>query len=365
MVSIDSKTIVQELLAFTQLLRQGDFSKRIIANVDDSELSQICVNLNSFADQLQLNPPKDVDVNLPIHEFIDVISSYANRSFEKKLSISEHSNFLDALATGINILGEELEYTTYSKNELELERNQLKVEKEKAEEASRLKSVFLGSLSHEVRTPLQGIYGFAELLESTTLTEKERQEYLGFIKRRANDLQNIIESLLDMASLETGEMRSFPTQEKLKRVVDDIFESFVQDYSLQAKEVELKLENGLSEKEMAEIDTTHLQRVIINLLTNSTKFTKVGQILLSAHAYPTHYLLSIKDTGLGIENEKLDLIFEPFRQAHEGVSRTRGGIGLGLAICKKMVTLWGGEIRVESEVGKGSTFYFTIPNQKK
>jgi signal transduction histidine kinase len=361
MISTNKEQILYELLAFTQSLKKGDFTKRVISNVDDSELSQICINLNAFADQLQINPPSDQDIQLPVHEFIDVISSYANRNFEKKLPISENSNFLDALATGINILGEELEYTTYSKNELELERNQLKIEKEKAEEASRLKSVFLGNLSHEVRTPLQGIYGFAELLESTSLTEAQRQEYLGFIKRRTNDLQNIIESLLDMASLETGEIKSFPANENLKLAIDEIFESFQQDFQLQSTAVVTKIENHLAADTVAKIDATHLKRVVTNLLINSGKFTKEGSILLKAKENTECFEIEVQDSGIGIAKEKLEIVFEPFRQAHEGVSRNRGGIGLGLAICKKMVTLWGGEIYATSEVDKGSSFFFTIP----
>jgi signal transduction histidine kinase len=360
-MSSDRTQVVEDLLAFTGALMKGDFSKRLTVNAEDRELAEVCMNLNAFADNLQINPPSNFNSQIAIQDFIDVISSYANRNFEKKLPISEHSNFIDALATGINILGEELEYTTFSRLELENERNELRAAKESAEEASRLKSAFLGNLSHEIRTPLQGIFGFAELLEMPNLTNDQRQSYLSIIKRRTSDLQNIVESLLDLAILESGNLGFLAGKTNLKAQLEEIAGSFEEEFRVGGKKLEFSLHNRVPSQVDVHLDATHLKRVVINLMNNALKFTHEGSLTLAASIDGEIIEISVSDTGMGIPQEKLDLIFEPFRQAHEGVSRQLGGVGLGLAISKKMVEAWGGNIRVESTVGVGSKFSFTIP----
>jgi signal transduction histidine kinase len=357
-----STEVLYQLLGLSAALLKNDYSHRVIAGVDHTILSQICVNLNQFVDRLQFNQvtfPESTEST--ISNFIEVISSYANRDFSQKLAISDQSNVLDAVATGINVLGEELEYTTVSKEELQKERDLLKIAKEQAEEANRLKTIFLGNLSHEVRTPLQGIMGMAELLEVQGIGKDKSSTYIQIIKQRSLDLQNIIESLLDMASLETGEIKSRPEKISLAAVTAEIFESFKQEHSITKKSIVLNLEHSLSNEDKTLIDPNHLKRVIINLLSNSIKFTNEGSITLALVKKPDHFLLCVCDTGIGIESSKFDQIFEPFRQAHEGISRSKGGIGLGLPICKKMVQMWGGEISLQSEVNKGSKFNVTIP----
>ncbi len=352
-----------DLLALSEALLRNDYSNRVIADVDDSTVSQICVNLNQFVDRLQFQQavfPENTESI--ISTFIEVISSYANRDFSQKLIISDQSNVLDAVATGINVLGEELEHTTVSKEELELERNELKVAKEKAEQSDRLKTIFLGNLSHEIRTPLQGISGFAEILESSHLPEEKRLQYLGFIKRRTTDLKNVIDSLLDLASLETGEFKSYPTNIDVGETIESIFASLHQDFEIKDKAVLLALENNIPKNSLATVDPQHLKQVLVNIAGNGIKFTNEGFVRIHCKKEATDYSISISDTGIGIEEHKLEQIFEPFRQAHEGLSRSKGGIGLGLSICKKMVALWNGEISIESTPGKGTTCRFTIPH---
>jgi PAS domain S-box-containing protein len=237
---------------------------------------------------------------------------------------------------------------------------QITLAKEEAEESNRLKTIFLGSLSHEVRTPLQGILGFAEILESPGIPEDKRKSYLTIIKRRTFDMQNIIESLLDMASLETGEIKAFPVKVNLKEFIETIFDKFKQEDKF-GKLIELVLENKLPKDAMTTIDALHLNQVLVNLFRNAVKFTDQGSITLIGEVQQHFYLISIADTGIGIAPDKIDHIFKPFRQAHEGLSRSKGGIGLGLSICKKMVEIWGGTILVSSEPSKGSTFSFSIP----
>lgn len=260
------------------------------------------------------------------------------------------------------VLGSAQDVTEWKKAEFRerLIRKELQSAKEEAEESNRLKTIFLGSLSHEVRTPLQGILGFAEILESTAIPEPKRREYLGIIKRRTHDMQNIIESLLDLASVETGELRAVPVEMNLYEYAELMFSRTRQDYPA-LKDVVLLFESHLSPHSMAYIDAQHLNQVLINLIRNAVKFTNEGFIKIKFERLPSEYHISVTDTGIGIAEDKLSQIFMPFRQAHEGISRSKGGIGLGLAISKKMVALWKGEIYVESELGKGSTFTITIP----
>lgn len=356
-----STEVLHQLLDLSMSLVKNDYSKRAIVAVDQTILSQICANLNKFVDQLQFSQvafPESAESS--ISNFIEVISSYANRDFSKKLTISDQSNLLDTVATGINVLGEELEYTTVSKDELEHERDQLKIAKEVAKNANKAKTVFIGNLSHEIRTPLQGIMGFAEILRNEPSAEK-RNKYLDIIERRSGDLMEIIEDLLDLATLESGEVKAFPESIDLHKTMEELFHDFRAEHGAKNERVNMLISNALPKGEIIMLDPLHLRQVILNLLSNGLKFTKEGSITLIAERSTNHYLVKIKDTGIGIENEQLRNIFEPFRQAHEGFSRAKGGIGLGLAICKKRVEIWGGIIQVESEVGKGSTFRFTIP----
>lgn len=240
----------------------------------------------------------------------------------------------------------------------------LKKAKEEAEESNRLKTIFLGSLSHEVRTPLQGILWLAELLERPSLPEAKRSEFLKIIKRRTFDMQNIIESLLDMASLETGEIKSFAEEVELHELAENIFAKIREDYLEDIpSQVKVTFDNKLPTRSMVQIDTVHFNQVVLNLFRNAMKFTNEGCITVVCKTESDAFRFDVIDTGIGIPENKLEQIFKPFRQAHEGLSRTKGGIGLGLAICKKMVDMWQGQLYVTSQPEKGSTFTFTIPKK--
>jgi len=355
---------VAQLLAFSEAILQEDYSFRINMRADGSTLAKIAANLNTFIDRLQVSQMPDLEAaGSQLEEFIEVISSFANLDFSKKLKISDNSNVIDALATGINILGEELEYSTVSKEDLEKERDQLKIEKEKVEQASEAKTVFLGNLSHEIRTPLQGILGFSDILLARENSE-ERKKQIALIIKRARDLEEIIESLLDLATLESGEIKSNPEIVDIYKQVEMIYNEYSSDYSQKYTAIDFRFDNKLKPASLVLIDPLHLKQVILNLLNNSTKFTEKGSITLATECIDDNAVISVIDTGIGISKDRAELIFEPFRQAHEGLSRKAGGIGLGLPICKLRVNLWGGEIKVTSKEGEGSTFSFNVPLQR-
>lgn len=260
------------------------------------------------------------------------------------------------------VLGSAQDVTDWKKAEFRERqiKKELLLAKEKAEESNRLKTIFLGSLSHEVRTPLQGILGFAEILDSPGLPEEKRKEYLNIIQRRATDMQNIIEALLDMASVESGEIKPLPIETNLYEFAEFTFLKWRQEYPM-LKPIELQLDNKLTPTDRVRLDPQHLAQVVLNLFRNAVKFTEQGSVVFSYVKKKDHFVISVSDTGIGIAPENLIHIFEPFRQAHEGISRSKGGIGLGLAIARRLVEMWGGEITVESSPEKGSTFSVTIP----
>ncbi len=244
------------------------------------------------------------------------------------------------------------------------ERHELKKAKKEAEEANLLKTILLGNLSHEVRTPLQSILGFSEILETSELNKVDRKKYFSYIRQRAGEMEKIIESLLEMASLETGQIKANPKKINLKEFVNGYYTKFLSENFTGKKEVSFDLQNHLQE-EKTDIDEQHLVQVLNNLHYNAIKFSNNGSITLIARPNDTEVELSVQDTGIGISQEKLESIFQPFRQAHEGFSRAKGGIGLGLSICQKLVDLWGGSIRVSSKIDEGSKFTITIPLSTK
>ncbi len=245
-------------------------------------------------------------------------------------------------------------------------RNQLKEVnslKEEAEIASRAKSTFLASMSHEIRTPLNGVIGFTSLMQDTQLDE-EQQEFLRTIHTSGEALLGIINDILDFSKIEAGkldlETHPFPIHRCVEEALDIV--------SHRAQEKGLELAYYIAPTVPVAIvgDITRLRQIIINLLSNATKFTHKGEITVWVNAEPTdqhntHRIrFSVKDSGIGIPANKLDNIFDTFTQADSSTTRQFGGTGLGLAICKRLSTLMGGTIKVESTEGEGSTFSFDI-----
>jgi signal transduction histidine kinase len=358
--------VLHQLLAFSEGLLRGDFSNRVITLVDETLLSKICFNLNRFADSAQFSDAS-FSVNDPyLDSFIEVVSSYANRDFNQKLPISDQSSALDAIATGINILGEELEHTTVSKAELEKERDQLKIAKARAEESDRLKSAFLANISHEIRTPIQAITGFASLLQRPQ-SEDNVGKFTDIIQQRSIDLLKILDAILDMAMIDAGQISLHEKPGHLGNFMTDIVNEYKDTIQyIDQKDVAISFVNTIPDNENSMLcDFAKLSQVVKNLMDNAVKFTNAGSIEVRSSLDRDNFLLiAVSDTGKGITEENLDLIFLPFRQEDNSISRLYGGTGLGLAIAKKLVDVCGGKIWVESVLGKGSVFYFTMPCKK-
>jgi hypothetical protein len=246
----------------------------------------------------------------------------------------------------------------YQQNEEYKQINQeLFIAKGKAEESDRLKSAFLANMSHEIRTPLNGLLGFAELLGKTEMTAEKRQQYIKIINASGQQLLSIINDLIDISRIETNQVVLQETDVVISRMVRNLYEFFKPMF------VSREIEFVLSElpEIMAKMDEVKVNQILTNLLSNAIKFTHKGQIEIGYRKLSDNLEFFVKDTGIGISKADTQIIFDRFRQAENTDGLLTRGTGLGLAICKGYVELMGGKIKVDSVLGKGSEFSFTIP----
>ncbi|MEZ5000651.1 MAG: PAS domain-containing sensor histidine kinase [Bacteroidales bacterium] len=245
--------------------------------------------------------------------------------------------------------------TERKKAELELIRA-----KDKAEESERLKSAFLANMSHEIRTPMNGILGFTELLKEPSLTIEEQQDFIRIIGKSGERMLNTINNIVDISKIESGVMKIDMKETSINEKIEFTYKFFKPE--VENKGLKFSFRNGLPDME-AQIftDNERVYGVLTNLVKNAIKFTKEGAIELGYEKRGDYLEFFVRDTGIGIPANKLDLIFERFRQVNESSSREFEGSGLGLSISKSYVEMLGGKIWVESKVNEGSTFYFTIP----
>ena len=236
--------------------------------------------------------------------------------------------------------------------------------KEKAEESDRLKSAFLANMSHEIRTPMNGILGFSELLKEPDLTGGQQLEYIRIIEKSGKRMLNIINDIVDISKIEAGLMKLDSKESNINEQIEYIYTFFKPE--VEAKGMKLFFKNPLSAKEsIINTDREKLYAILTNLVKNAIKYTHNGSIEFGYNLKKDNETdeleFYVKDTGIGIPKERHEAIFERFIQADISDKMAYQGAGLGLAISKAYVEMLGGKIRVESEEGEGSCFYFTLP----
>ncbi|MEM8645135.1 MAG: response regulator, partial [Pseudomonadota bacterium] len=230
-----------------------------------------------------------------------------------------------------------------------------------AESATRAKSEFLANMSHEIRTPMNGVLGMAELLTRTSLDDKQR-EFTDIIMKSGNALLTIINDVLDFSKIDAGQLQLNEAPTHLAEIVEDVATLVAATAAEQQVELITRVDPGLPQQVMA--DGGRIRQILINIVGNAVKFTKKGHVLVEVfgpiYGEVAEVTFKVQDTGIGIPEDSLDKIFESFNQVDSSATRKFEGTGLGLAICSRLVDLMGGKIGVDSEEGKGSTFWFTV-----
>ena len=258
-----------------------------------------------------------------------------------------------------SMLGVAIDITEQKRAEVEL-----KKAKNKAEESDKLKTAFLANMSHEIRTPMNAIVGFSELLNDPDLTDEIRREFIGLINENSKVLLSLIEDIIDVAKIEAEQLKVVNSTCQINLIFNDIKNYFSKEITkLNKTEIELRLEKENQDDKFSIIsDPLRFRQIMNNLIGNAIKFTNKGFFEFGYKVKDDKEIVFyVKDSGIGLQPEKMEMIFERFRQGQESSTKEYGGTGLGLTISKRLVELLGGKIWVESVLQKGSIFYFTLP----
>ncbi|MBN1598934.1 MAG: response regulator [Bacteroidales bacterium] len=242
----------------------------------------------------------------------------------------------------------------------EKQNKELIIAKGKADESNRLKTEFLNNMSHEIRTPMNGILGFSKFLSQPDITEKTRNQYIKIIQNSSTQLMRIVDDILEISQLGSKQIKAYQTKVCLNDLLLEQFSVF--DIKAKENKTPLYFKRVLSDEESTILsDESKLIKIISNLIENALKFTNEGYIEFGYYIKENNLVIYVKDTGIGINPESFEIIFDRFSQEEKDDASKSGGLGLGLSIAKENAELIGGNVTLESKKGVGSTFYLTIP----
>lgn len=317
---------------------------------------------NSWAEVLH---PDDLPNCLEIYNEAFGKREKFSMEYRIKRKDGEYSWFIDEGSPRFDSEGEFIGYIGHciDNTERKLAEMELIRAKEKAEESDHLKTAFLHNISHEIRTPMNSIIGFSEFLNDPDLKSEKRKEYTGIIVQNCNQLLSIITDIVSIATIEAGQEKILEKEMDLNETLSQLYRQFL--LKVKNQNIRLILSPFLPDDEAVILtDQTKLVQILSNLIDNALKFTLHGYVNFGYSIVGSEIDFFVKDTGIGIPEELHEEIFKRFRQVETTTTRQFGGSGLGLTISKAYTELLGGRMWLDSELGKGTTIYFTIPYKK-
>lgn len=321
-----------------------DLSKEpnYIADLEPA-LSEICVPMIIDGKVIGVIDSEEAAANMFTGEHLSILTTIAAIVSSKMKLLREAEN-------------------AYLRNlELERTRERLERARRQAESANRVKSTFLATLSHELRTPMNGIIGMGELLQHSGLNERQTQ-FVGVMLASARQLTGLIDDLLDISMIEAGQMRLCYKPVNIRQLAETLTEAA--DAMELARQTSVTLSVGEGVDGLWLGDEKRIRQILSNIVNNAVKFTGEGEVGVGVSRTATGLRFDVKDNGPGIPCEEKDRIFEKFRQVEQTESRRHGGVGIGLNICRELVAAMKGEIGVESKPGEGALFWFTLPLER-
>ncbi|MEJ6978840.1 response regulator [Pedobacter sp. P351] len=278
---------------------------------------------------------------------------YLYKPLDPNLTIAKVDSLITLVRTQLEIKHKNIELERYQE--------ELIIARDQAEKGKKIKERFLANMSHEIRTPLNGILGLAHLLKNTELDE-DQSRMLDLLKLSSEALLGVINDILDISKIDAGKFKIIRNETNILNLSKSVIDLL--KYKAEEKGINISVDIDYQIPHLIMADSMRLNQILLNLLSNAIKFTDTGSIilrvaLLEAEENKIKLRFSVIDSGIGIQENKLDKIFDSFEQADEDTDHKYGGTGLGLSIVKKLVQLKGGQLDVSSEFGKGSTFSFT------
>jgi len=349
---------LQQILTLVRSINEDEFQEQI--TFGDS-LDDVYEELLFLADKIASKKSRTAII-------VEQISNCFAGDFFNYLPISDAHDELDVFCMGFNTYIEELKSAMVSKKLMETINGKLVEEKVRSEQLALSRDQFLSNMSHEIRTPLNGIIGFTDLLLNSSSLDPEEKYQLEYIKMSGDILLVIINDILDLAKIESGQFILSIKPFNLNQLTRLIYDTF----SIKTQEKEIDFQIAIDKKLPAVLygDSVRISQILFNLISNSVKFTAAkGKISLKIKFQDEEddfYIVKIivKDSGIGIPSDKLDSVFDPFIQLTDDESRKYGGTGLGLTIIKKIINIMNGDIQVKSKIDVGTKFIVTLPFPK-